>query len=63
MFYNSSVLIPFVYLLLLVLSIVLIVVIAIALIRLMLSATRALDAVTAERKLRLDLLLSDDSES
>lgn len=63
MFFDYSMFFPAVYFLVMVLTIGVAVVLAVVLIRLMLSATRALDAYTAERKLRFDLLLSDDSDS
>lgn len=63
MFFDSSMFFPAVYLLVTALTIAVAAVLAVVLIRLMLSATRALDAYTTERKLRFDLLLSDSSDS
>ena len=61
MYFDSPMLYSAIYVLVLALIIALGIVLAVVLIRLMLSATRALDAYTSERKLRVDLLLSDDS--
>lgn len=61
MLFDYSMFFPAVYFLVMVLTIAVAIVLAVVLIRLLLAATRALDAYTSERKLRVDLLLSDDS--
>jgi hypothetical protein len=61
MFYSPYLPVDLLYALVVLLIVATVVLLVILLVRLMLAATRALNAVTLERTVRLDLLLADDS--